>query len=301
LRPDGLAGDLVLIGRARDLFTDSRGDARVLGEAGYQARIAFPGQREIAQIETDPARAEVQRLVGTRASTGFRAALDAALPAERDARSPLYLLLDDLPVAALVSGYSLTTVAAPRIAKERPMLLQHPDLCAGWRTGGTILVEIEQEGRVPVVTGPLARSLARDGDPVAWHDFPPLPAHGMRRHRRLDLVRGEPLAVDVLFRDSHMAADGTETVVHEYTVAAEVAAATLEIERIEATARALPWIECNPAAASASRLVGRHVAGLRPSVRAELTGNTTCTHLNDTLRSIEDVEALARVLARESA
>jgi hypothetical protein len=33
-------------------------------------------------------------------------------------------------------------------------------------------------------------------------------------------------------------------------------------------------------------------------VRAEFTGITTCTHLNDTLRSLEDVEALAPVLAR---
>jgi hypothetical protein len=31
-------------------------------------------------------------------------------------------------------------------------------------------------------------------------------------------------------------------------------------------------------------------------VRAELTGTTTCTHLNDTLRSLEDVEELAAVL-----
>jgi hypothetical protein len=35
---------------------------------------------------------------------------------------------------------------------------------------------------------------------------------------------------------------------------------------------------------------------LRPQVRAELVGPTTCTHLNDTLRGIEDVPALAALL-----
>src|SRR5262245_61360101 len=51
LRPDGMGGDLVLVGRARDLLTDARGRAQVLGQAGYAARIAYSGQREIARIE----------------------------------------------------------------------------------------------------------------------------------------------------------------------------------------------------------------------------------------------------------
>ena len=43
LRPDGIGGDLVLVGRARDLLTDARGNAHVLGRAGYVARIAYLG------------------------------------------------------------------------------------------------------------------------------------------------------------------------------------------------------------------------------------------------------------------
>lgn len=299
LRPDGLLGDLVLVGRARDLWTDARGAARVLGESGYEARVAYLAQREIRELRSEPSLPAARRLVGTRATSGFRAVLDAALPAERDARSLLYGLLDDLPVTALVSGFALGfAFGGSHPVPKQHLKLQHPDLCAGWRTGGTILVEIETTGRVPLVTGPDAPSLAREDDPLAWHALPPIPPNGMRRHRRLDLIPGDRLGIDVLFRDSHVDPDGREMIVHEYSVGASVDLETLVLETIEATARALPWIECNPAAASAGRLVGRAVRGLRPQVRAEFTGTTTCTHLNDTLRSLEDVEALAAVLAR---
>jgi len=58
----------------------------------------------------------------------------------------------------------------------------------------------------------------------------------------------------------------------------------------------LPWVECPQAAASAGRLAGRPVADLRPTVRAEFLGPTTCTHLTDTLRALEDVGVLSRFL-----
>lgn len=64
----------------------------------------------------------------------------------------------------------------------------------------------------------------------------------------------------------------------------------------EATARVLPFVECPQAAASATRLAVMKVLPIRPQVRAELLGPTTCTHLNDTLREIEDIVALAPLL-----
>ena len=44
------------------------------------------------------------------------------------------------------------------------------------------------------------------------------------------------------------------------------------------------------------RIVGEPVGSLRRKVHAELTGTTTCTHLNDVLRSLAGVAALARSL-----
>lgn len=298
LRPDGLTGGLTLVGRARDLWTDARGAARVLGTARYEARVGSFLERDVQALRGDPDHPALQQLVGVRASSGFRGALDRALADEREARSLLYLLLDDLPVATLVSGYAVTHGIDFSVPKGS--MRQHPDLCSGWRTGGTLLTGIEESGRVPVATGPDAPPLEREDDPLTWHALPPLPDTGMRRHRRLDLTLGDAIEVDAFFRDLHVAPGGRATVLHEYTVAARVDPESLTFARIEATARALPWIECNPAPASASRLLGRPVRDLRAHVRSEFTGVTTCTHLNDTLRSLEDLETLAAALTRLS-
>ena len=59
-----------------------------------------------------------------------------------------------------------------------------------------------------------------------------------------------------------------------------------------ANPRVLPWFECPEAAGSARRLVGDSLDGLRAHVRAEFVGASTCTHLNDALRALEDVPAL---------
>ncbi len=103
-----------------------------------------------------------------------------------------------------------------------------------------------------------------------------------------------PLTVDVHFRDSHLAADAAEDILHEYTLQATVDPTTLVVLGCEAQARTLPWPECPNALASATRIAGEPVAGLRAKVHADFRGTTTCTHLNDVLRSLAGVSALAR-------
>jgi Protein of unknown function (DUF2889) len=102
--------------------------------------------------------------------------------------------------------------------------------------------------------------------------------------------------VEAFFRDSHMGEDGYETIIHEYIIDAAVDTGTMTFVHAQATPRVLPWYECPQAAASGSRIVGMSVRGLRPTVRAEFLGPTTCTHLNDTLRALEDVGALIAAL-----
>jgi hypothetical protein len=59
----------------------------------------------------------------------------------------------------------------------------------------------------------------------------------------------------------------------------------------------LPYPECPWAAASAQRLEGVNVADLPTVVKQEFAGTSTCTHLNDLLRSLRDVHRLSRLIA----
>jgi hypothetical protein len=291
LRPDGLQGMLVLAGAARDLRTSHEG-VSVLGEARMRAEVDYQGS-ELHALWTEPERPALRQVIGTGAASGFRGrvlAADPELPAEC---SLLHQMLDDIPVTALVSGHSWRNEALLHgdgdISGHRPLFGR--DNCAGFADGGTMMAEVDATGRAPVVTGPIAPSLLT-ADPWAWHPLGTLPSHGMRRARRTDVRPGPDPHVDVLFRDSYVRPDGCETVIHEYTVTVDIDGPTRTIRSILATPQVLPWVECPAAAASAQRLVGAPLAGLRKLVRATFTGVSTCTHLNDTLRSLEDVPEL---------
>jgi hypothetical protein len=118
----------------------------------------------------------------------------------------------------------------------------------------------------------------------------------MRRRRRLDVVvpveSEEVYRFDAHFRDSHMDQDGVEWVVHEYSATGSFDIVGGRVLDIDAEAHVLPWMECPGAVASAKRLSGMPIAELRDRVRREFTGSSTCTHLNDTLRSLGDLEVL---------
>ena len=178
-------------------------------------------------------------------------------------------------------------------------MLQVPDLSAGWQRGGVMEQTLDDRGRPPAIMGPLALSIEAPADEWGWHPLRPLPDDSMRRRRRIDVWRDDDGAsrVDVFFRDSHMAPAGVETSVHEYTVTATVDPEAMVVTSCEAVPHVLPWTECPQAAASAGRLAGMPVAQLRPDVRAQFVGPSTCTHLNDVLRGLEDVEWLEKELA----
>ena len=103
--PQGISGEMVLRGRARDLLTPADGTPpRVLAEGGFLVR-ASP-LREILAISIDPPGPNAQQLVGARAGGKLRAVLGDIMPEERSAGTPLYLLLDDLSGASLVAYWA---------------------------------------------------------------------------------------------------------------------------------------------------------------------------------------------------
>ena len=233
--------------------------------------------------------------MGRRVGTGFRAAVVESAPDARAAAGLLYLLLDDLPVATLVSGYALQRAG---LVPDVPRATYSPtvDLCAGWQAGGTLMQVIETNGMPPMTIGPPAPALERVDDPAAWHELPMPPPRTVRRRRRIDVTRRDDFEVDSMFRDSHFDDDGVESVVHEYALHATIDPATLTITAARATPSVLPYVECPAAADSAARLVSLRLDEIRDRVRNEFVGTATCTHLNDLLRSLEDARGMLSAL-----
>ncbi len=282
------------VGRGRDLLTGTDGSATVLDEVVVRGSIAPSG--ELLAIDASPSAPELGTLVGASVRRGFRALMDEALPVHRDGRTVLHLLLDDLPVVSFVSGYGEMR-EHPAIRLSPGAAARMVDVCAGWQAGATMMQAIGDTGFLPTPVGPVAPELTSADDPIGWHDLPPVERGELRRRRRLDLKLGDPLRAEAMFRDSHRSMDGQEDILHEYEVVATIDPATDEVRSAEATPRVLPWPECPQAAASAAKIVGQPAGSLRAHVLDELTGIETCTHLNDILRSLADVVALATVLA----
>ena len=102
----------------------------------------------------------------------------------------------------------------------------------------------------PFNIGPVADAIESEADRLGWHEHDPLPPNSTRRRRRLDVWRDGARAVaEGFFRDSHVDANGVETVVHEYTVRATVDPVTLAMTECDATPGPLPYPECPGAAA----------------------------------------------------
>lgn len=298
VRPHGLHDAAVMTGQARDIVTDDDGRARVVDTASAHLDVAAPG-RELLAITTEPDDPAFQALLGAMVGPGFRGKLHATVPYADAAATPLLMLLDDMPGAALVSGYALLVAGETGHEVHDAFLDAQIDLCAGWANDAAMMHLIRATGRNAVNEATVVPPLQRAGDADAWHAIGPLGPTGMRRVRRTDVLPADADGnhrVDAWFRDTHFADDGVERAVHEYCIDAVVDGSTRTVLSIAADARVLPWMECPQALASAQRLVGRPLADLRQWVRNELVGTSTCTHLNDVLRNLADVDRLLYLL-----
>ena len=278
-----------VVALGRDLLTRADGTTEVADEVRLNAMVDAMGI--IVSIEADPPVPELTELVGAHGSKGHRSRVDELLADHRERATVLLQLLDDMPMAALISMYGATRAMDDWLLPPEAAA-KMVDLCAGWERGATMLDALERTSIFPIPVGPPAPPLESPDDPLGWHDLGSMAPRSVRRRRRLDLVPGEPVEMDVHFRDSHMGDDGLEDVLHEYTLAVTLAA-DLTVLTSEPVVRVLPWPECPRALGSAARVVGQPVSALRQLVASEFTGTSTCTHLNDVLRSLAGATSLA--------
>jgi len=295
----GFSAALDMTAVARDLRTGRRGHNDVTELAAASVAAGFDMGRKLISLATTPAAAWAQDLVGARAGGGFRRALDAVVPAA-EAGSLLRQVLDDMPAAALISGYAWMRLARreghdPATLVPSDVLGRMTDLCSGWRAGGEAVTSIETAHGMPIQDCPPAP--VDDADPWGWHAVGPLERDWMRRRRCLDVtVDGAGgFSIWAMFRDTVGEEDGAEVVLHEYAVTASGQGSV--VGAVAAEPRVLPFPECPAAAASVGDLVGCALASLSTSVPDLLTGIRSCTHLNDLLRAlggVADLVAFAR-------
>lgn len=303
--PDGLGTDLQLLGRSRDLLTPLHGDPRTLGEGAM--RIGVGDGRRVVSVEVTPEREGAAGLVGAVGGAQLRSAIGRALPGEREAASPLYLLLDDVAGTSLIAGFAWSR-ARPELReamrKKRPMsppgesfgVRKGRIICSGLRPDGWADTHWKN-GLFPENAMVPAGDIRTPDDPLGWHVFPPASEVGMRRHRRIDAwCDGDVVNVDAFFRDACWEPDGSQNVLHEYTVEATIDRQDWTLRSVDATPRVLPYPECKWAAPNANALVGLPVCDFRTSVQHELTELKACTHLNDMLRCLAEVPALVGAL-----
>ena len=270
------------------MVTSLHGVGRVAGSA--ELRTTLAPDRLVTAVEATPDPGGLATLVGLRAASGWRAAARTIVP--EGLLSPLGLLLDEVPIAVLLSFYAgLRAGMVGDAVMARSFSGHMRDLCAGWATGATPMRSLDAGGGVPM---PVLVGVPGDigEDPLAREPRPVLAPGRLRRTRRIDVVPGEVVQVHATFRDSWCDPVDGEGVLHEYVVAAEVDSAGIVIA-ISAEPRVLPYSECPRAAAGAQQLVGRHVSTAALDLPVEMSGPSSCTHLIDLLRSLAAVPALA--------
>lgn len=296
--PEGNRAPSTMAGHARDLLTGAEGETPlVLAEDAFAATV--DPDRRILALETTPARAGAATLVGSRPGKQLRTAIAEALPEDLAGGSPLYLLLDDLAGANLVSHWawsqwsddwahkmrSAANAEGPSEAMQRMR-----NVCIGFAEDGPFFTGggMTEDHNRPVAP------LDANGDPHGWHALPEQAGPAARRARRIDLwFDGPQIRVETHFQDSAPAREGGRMAVHEYLVTASIDRATLLLASIAADPRILPLGYCPAATLNIGRVVGTPVRELRQRVLAEFPRTEGCTHLNDVMRSLAEVPLLA--------
>jgi len=292
--PEGRDGGIQILGRGRDAWTDAAGaPPEVLAEQTLDVRL--DPQRTIVELEAVPHQPALDTLLGQHAILGLRSRVAEALGTDADDGALLYQLADDLAGSTVITSWIWTRWPETREIQLEQSLERRQRMvgvCAGYAVGASSFDPRREEPAAVIVP------IQHPDDPLGWHALPPAGTHEMRRARRIDLwdEAGE-LHVDAFFQDSATVPGGQREAVHEYALKARIDLASRSLSAVEADPRVLPFVECPGVAASAQRLAGTPLARLRQRVLMQLRSAAGCTHLNDMLRALAPVAALAERVA----
>ena len=298
--PKGFGTPVHLLGRARDLVTSATGQPQI-GATGTLDVDADTSQT-VMTVKASPGGDGIEDLIGKNAIRGFRSAVEAAVPQEREGTTPLVFLLDDVPPVSMIGGIAWSQHRLKEMSEhvdvDRSSFQQSSVgtvACSGLRPEGYHDQSLDKGIMFPHWLRP-AGDLSVD-DEWAWHEIEIASGAYFRRRRRMDIWRsGSSIIVEAHHRDSVWGPDGGEIALHEYSVTATLDSASHLLTGIDVTANVLPFPECPLAANHLRELVGKDVSGLRAGVHKELIGLHACTHLNDMVRGFSDVPALAEFI-----
>ena len=292
--PNGFAKSRRVRGRARDFLTYSEATT-VLADDVLMATVN--PDRSYEFLFSFPDRPELQAMVGPSGTPNSRRVMNALVPEEQGAGSPLYLLLDDMPGALFISGHVLVEWIAPeeRMTAMSGDFMAPVDVCMGYAAGSNA---IGDDGKCLLIhqvqpAGPLMT----EEDPLAWHklqDESDQPA--LRRARRIDTWLDGDIHFDAYFQDSSTTPHHGRVAVHEYCLSGTVDFHTGELLTLKVDPRVLPFDACPQATKNVHRMIGIPLQQFRQAVVEQLPGTLGCTHLNDALRALAEVPIMVTSL-----
>jgi len=213
------------------------GDASIIcAEDRFEA--VLKRDRTVVSIEAEPARPALSRLVGQRGGAGLRQALAEIIPDERAQATPLYLILDDIAGASLVSNWAWSqwnpqwlevARAAMNETDFAKAMASRVGVCIGFAPGSSVFDPDRERGR-----GAPAAELCNPDDPGGWHEFPVLEGISMRRARRIDVRVSDVIVIDAAFQDSATTPAGGRAAVHEYSLTVTADPVSLKVLSVEA-------------------------------------------------------------------
>lgn len=302
--PDGRDKPAHFDARVRDAITLEDGSFQEIDAHAIKGRSGL--SREISIISAIPDDGFAPALEGLRAGGQLRAKLRELFTTPEQQACGLYLLLDDLAGATLVSSWSWfawhgysealgNTIRGANIGGQNGSMR---GVCIGLAEGSSAL-DAHDFPKLEEQYYAVVPSLVRSDDPASWHALPTLAGPAMRRARWIDVHRHDAeLIAEAGFQDSALRPDGARLAVHEYRVSAAAEAHSGRILDITATPYVLPHEDCPAAVLNLGRLKGESLNTLRVTVPEMLARTEGCTHLNDVVRALAGVQHMAKLLER---